>query len=499
MQLKGFQSAAVASISAALRSSTSALLQSPTGSGKTVIASAYVRDYLAADGAHTVLCLVPTQSLVDQVYRTLKAFGVRAAVLHDTITRSMDGTRFPKPTANSRVIVTMPETFLNTVAGTNTLSLDARWAPTLLLVDEVHKGTSSSFQGVRNRYPSIKVLGLTATPYRAKNEEGEHLQDWFGDNIIRTIGIQELIDVGQLVQPRYYSFKADDHVLHTWSRATKGYTNRRTIVFSRDTAHSFEIQRAFEENGVRAEVITAGSETLGITPQTPLQRQAIFQRFAAGETEVLISMYALCEGFDEPAAQFCMILREVGNIALYQQMVGRVLRVHESKRDGVILDFGGNVKNYGPVETHVWEMQEIRKNSTCVDGRREISFDSYTKKSAAYITCTECSHVYDIKRAGECKHCGTAHAVKVTAELGAHLREQLSIEVKDNKQLGNVMSRIKAAVGAEPSMRVMYSQVANRNIGVQVFDNTGAFNEGFEFLASVDFSRAKLSDRVVFN
>jgi superfamily II DNA or RNA helicase len=500
MQLKPFQTTAVASIASVLRSSTSALLQSPTGSGKTVIASAYVREYLDENSAHTVLCVVPTQSLVDQVYRTLKAFGVTAAVLHDTITRSIDGTRFPRPTLRSRVIISMPETFLNTVKGTNTLSLDATWAPTLLLVDEVHKGTSSSFQAVRNRYAGVRVLGLTATPYRAKNEEGEHLQDWFGDNIIRTIGIQDLIDVGQLVQPRYYSYKSDSHVFQTWDKSTRGQTNRRTIIFSKDTEHSFALRDAFVQQGVQAEVITGGSENLGVTQQTPLQRQEIFTRFNKGHTEVLISMYALCEGFDEPLAEYCMILREVGNIALYQQMVGRVLRCAPGKKQGVILDFGSNVKNYGPVESHVWEMQEIRKNSIQVDGRTEISFENFTRRSAAYITCTECNHVYDIKAAKACKHCGVPHGIKVTAELGQHMREHLSIPVKDAKALGNVMSRIKATVGASKELRVTFSRVANRNIGVSVFDETtGAFNEGFEFLAGINHSRAKLSDKVVFN
>lgn len=452
-----FQQTAVAAVASKFAAGTKrVLMQSATGSGKTVMASMFLRDYLS-NPEHKVLALVNLQVLVTQFHDTLRDFDIEISVLHDEIKRSKDGTPYVLDYGR-QMLLTMPTTFLNTRAGKNSLAWDESYQPTLILIDEAHKGTSEEFQMIRDLFPNALVLGLTATPYREKNKDGECLVEWYGQDIIFTVSVRELIDMGRLVQPRYINLKADDHVVEAWLHHTSGHLNRRTIVFSRDTKHSFALKDAFTQAGIKAEVITAGTDAdpeFYVTPQTPLQRQAIYNDFDAGNTEVLISVNALCEGFDSPAAKFCFLTRGVGNHALYHQMIGRVLRAHESKEGfAIIVDFHGNLEAHGCIVDYQWSLEAARPNNVFVERGEVMSKGSFNKRTNVYHACSSCNHVYDIKQRKTCYHCDTPHNVALTVSFAELLEE---VDIMSKAAHADMMMRLKPAL-ADPMYQGLFNK-----------------------------------------
>ena len=83
------------------------------------------------------------------------------------------------------------------------------------------------------------------------------------------------------------------------------------------------------KSGVRCEHID------GTTPKP--ERDASLARLASGEIEVCHNCMVLCEGWDLPEVGCCILARPTRKMGLYRQMIGRVLRPAEGKRDAIVL------------------------------------------------------------------------------------------------------------------------------------------------------------------
>lgn len=484
MQLLSFQEQAATKIKELLATQQRVLLQSATASGKTVITADVIAHYLKQNSNNKILCLVNLQALIGQFYTTVQAFGNPVSVLHDLITRSPAGDLY-KCDPKRRVLLTMPETYLNTINNTNTLSWDRNWQPTLIVIDEAHKGTSSNFQIIRDLFPDAKILGLTATPYREKNGEGESLTEWYGDNLITTVSVEELIRLGRLVQPKYYSFANDAHVVDTWKQLVDQKINQSTIVFTKNTRHSFAVKDAFLAQGITAEVITAGTDTdpdFYVTTQTPLQRQRIYDAFEAEKIKVLISVNALCEGFDCPRARFCLLLRMVGNHALYHQMVGRVLRAHDSKKDAYVVDFERNIAEHGFIEHYAWSLDApIPNNAYVRENGSTMTRETMLRKTGVFYCCDRCSHVYDIKKTSKCVICNTPHAVQVVERIDRMFELEFG-RTLDKSTFQQFASRYSAARTGGMIYGTPAHVIFKKQTGLDIFDDAGQLNEKYVWL-----------------
>lgn len=471
MQLLDFQTDALHNITRTLRQNSSVLLQSATASGKTVIASQYIQQCVT--NKLNVLVLVNLQVLVGQFDATLEAFGVDASVLHDEITRDKNGNLFTQDW-NNQVQITMPITLINTINGQNKLSYDNKWKPDIIVIDEAHKGTSLYYQTIRDQFPNAKILGLTATPYREQNEDGEHLTEWYGDRLITTISVRDLIKLGRLVQPEYFQLDSDDHIVNTWLDLAK---DKPTIIFTKDTAHSLYIKAAFEKAGIPTGLVTSGSDVNPdqiVASQTPLQRQSMFNDFENGVYKVLVSVNALCEGFDCPIAEVVMLARTVGNHALYHQMIGRVLRAFKGKISALIIDFYNNITTHGHIEDYEWSLIAEENDSMYVQKERNVGLETYNKKSSVYYVCHECNHVYDIKKKSSCKHCLSKCKVQIITTGFDLLRKHF--EIKDNKDFNLFRTRFQGAMSvpeAQKGFNLRTKQV--------VFDNS-KLSEEFNYM-----------------
>lgn len=486
--LLDFQETAVKSITETLLTSASVLVQSATGSGKTVIACAYIQSLIKKK--KKVLIVVPKQTLVNQFYGTLKLFGITPSVLHDELDRDDEGNPYETDWSNP-VQITMPVTFDNTLKGKNSLEFNKSWKPDLIVFDEAHYATSEKFQDIKKYYPKAKILGLTATPYRELNKPGENLEDWYGTRLITTISVKELIKLGRLVKAKYYNGGENEHMVNVWLSKAKG---RKTIVFSRSTQDSFEVKKAFELIGIKAEVITAGSECDPdniVNPQTNLQRQKIYNAFKNGDIDVLISYDALAEGFDCPVAGVCILRRKIGIHSKYHQMIGRVVRAYPGKEFALVLDFGDNVAEHGEIEDYEWSMEEGKQTRMRVTKISIITLTQFNERTFISYTC-DCSHIYNIKKYAQCGECGTKHEVTFKLNPEQKLERDFKNVSKDDMDLLNI--RFKAA-NTYPRSRRGFNYI----YGFDVWNlDTSKLNSDFEYIQEVFKDGFNLKDNLIY-
>jgi len=333
-QLRGYQRKAVDRTKAALPARP--VLVAPTGSGKTVMGVSVVEE----SGCQT-LWLAHRAELVDQAAERLRAYGLWTGII-------MAG-RQTDPLAPVQV------------ASVQTLVNRCRPMAGLVVIDECHHATATTYADVLTGYPAAAVMGLTATPFRL---DGNGLGDIFGEIVVAAT-TAELCEAGTLHRPRVYAASPPDlsgvkvtagdynargaaqamdtpemsgDIIETWKKYAVG---RRTVCFATTVHHSHDIARAFKAAGVPAEHLD------GRTPKP--MRTAILRRLAAGKTRVVSNCGVLTEGWDLPALECAIIARPTASLCLHLQMIGRVMRACPGKRGALVLDHAGNHHRHGLV------------------------------------------------------------------------------------------------------------------------------------------------------
>lgn len=402
MNLRPYQHSAVERVEALTVAGVKApLIVAPTGSGKTVIAAELIR----RAGDRRTLFLAPRRELIHQTCRKLDDVGVGYGVL-------LAGDR--RTNLDSTVQVASVDTLISRVLRSRRLQL----APFhQVIVDEAHVGLTARRQALLALWPDATIIGLTATPCRS---DGKAMGSVY-DEIIEVASVRELTDAGFLVPARYFSVsepdlknvrttagdynKADldgvmnkaaltgDIVEHFLAHAA----TRRAAVFATSIAHSVALAQQFLTQGVAAEHVDAN------TPQH--DREAIFERFTNGRTQVLCNCTLASIGFDLPELDCVVFARPTKSLGLYLQMLGRGLRPAPAKQDCLVLDHAGNVHRHGfAADDRYWtlhgkyaqdqaKVKEAQRKKER-DGIKEIHCPKCKCVWAGSNTCPECGYYF---------------------------------------------------------------------------------------------------------
>lgn len=317
----------------------------PTGGGKTiafvfVVASAMQR-------GRRVLILGHRQEIIDQISSALVDMGVQ----HGIIAPNYPATIWPVQVASVAAFVRR---------------LDPAAPPPfdLIVIDEAHHATASSWRTILAAYPNAKVLGVTATPARL---DGTGLDDIF-DRMIVGPDVSTLTRGGYLAPATFFTplrlpnlsqvrSRAGDYALDQLSakmsdrslieRMVADYKERcaglPAVVFGVDRSHSEKIARAFQEAGFRAAYVD------GDTGRD--RRRELIAALGTGELDVLCNCGLISEGVDVPAIGAAILMRPTKSLSLYLQQVGRVLRPAPGKTRAIVLDHAGNCLRHGLPET----------------------------------------------------------------------------------------------------------------------------------------------------
>lgn len=434
MELRDYQTNAITAIRSSIgRGNKKPLLVSPTGSGKTAMGSEIVK--CAVEKKNRVLFLAPRRELIYQASATFH----KAGILHGII---MAG----EPMAEWRPVQVASFDTLH-ARGVRGEIIDMPYAD-VVIVDEAHLSVAKTRKDIIDHYGDKIIIGMTATPARG---DGRGLGEIYDDMVIST-NVRDLTEQGYLVPVRYFAPSKPDleglklnkdgdyaekglagavdkaeligDVVHNWQRIA---SDRQTVVFAVNRAHSRHIRDEFRRAGYRAEHLDG---------ETPLdERKEILERVANGTTQILCNVFVATFGLDIPSLSCAVLARPTKNIALYLQTAGRVLRPCEGKTDAVIIDHAGAIAENGFVDDiQPWSLDS---NSKVKDRKKQQQEQNKTPKD---ITCARCKTVFSGQRF--CPNC-QAEVIGKAEDIPTHQADLQEVKREKAKENRNVSKEEK--------------------------------------------------------
>ena len=326
----------------------SVMVQMPTGTGKTYLMAAVIKECLCHHDKTQagVLVIAHRQELLEQARQTLAAFGL----------------------SDKQVRVESIQKLSRRID-----EIDGY--PSLVIVDEAHHALAATYRMLWDRWPKAKFLGLTATPCRLN---GASFTDLF-DILLRSWTIQTFIDIGWLSDFEYVSVSPDSQVMkqirslqkhgvdgdyQTKELATvmdvpesiehlyKTYQHfaygKKGIVYAIDREHAKHITDYYGMHGVNCAMIDAKTPTA--------ERLRIVENYKNRHIDVLVNVDIFSEGYDCPEVEFIQLARPTLSLSKYLQQVGRGMRISKGKSQVLILDNVGLYQRFGlPTVDRDWQ------------------------------------------------------------------------------------------------------------------------------------------------
>lgn len=336
----------------------------PTGAGKSLVIAE-----LAKIARGRVLILAHVKELVEQNHLKYESYGLEAGIYSAGLNQ--------KDRAQ-KVIFGSIQSVANA---------DDRFFRdfTLLVIDECHRvglEADSQYAQVIKRLKlnnkDICILGLTATPYRlglgwiynySRRGELKTREMRFFKHCIYELPLEYMIRNKYLTPPvkvdipvtsydfseltedgRPYSMAQLEEVLKRQRRLTpliiknivdiaETYQRQGVMIFSSTVNHAQEVM----------ESLPAGQARLVVGDTEDSERDRIIEAFKNKAFKYLVNVSVLTTGFDAAHVDVIAILRPTESVSLYQQIIGRGLRLDTGKQDCLVLDYTGMGHNiYAP-------------------------------------------------------------------------------------------------------------------------------------------------------
>jgi len=346
-----------------------AVIVLPTGAGKSLVIAE-----LARIARGKLLVLAHVKELVEQNYQKYESYGLKASIYSAGL----------KQKSTSQQI-----TFASIQSVARNLD-DFNDDYSLVIIDECHrvsdthhniqagdKPTGQYYQVIdklRQTNPRLKLLGLTATPYRM-GVGWVYQYHYHGivravearpfERCIYELPLRYMIKNGFLTEPNrinaaitHYDFSTlqangsggfnsteVNQLLAQHPRVTEticqqiadladSKSRQGVMIFAATVEHAAEVCGYLQHLGLSVALVT------GSTPVP--ERDRLIAAFKRREIVFLVNVAVLTTGFDAPHVDMIAILRPTESVSLYQQIVGRGLRLSEGKKDCLVIDYAGN-------------------------------------------------------------------------------------------------------------------------------------------------------------
>ena len=361
LTLRPYQQAAIASIYEYYENkSGNCCIVIPTAGGKSLVMAAFIEGVLKAWPDQRILIVTHVRELIAQNHAEMIGLWPEAPA-------GIYSAGLGKREAQARVLF----------AGIQSIHRRAQEIghTDLVLIDEAHliPGNSSTMyrrflDGLAQINPALKVIGLTATPFRVDCGMLHEGKNALFTDIAFEAPVRDLIDQGYLSpliskQPATrldvskVGTRAGDFIARDLAAAVDqeaitraavdeiieyGKDRKSWLAFCSGVEHSRHVAEEFQRRGISCSTI------FGDTPKD--ERDAIIAAFKRGEIRALASMGVLTTGFNAPGVDLIALLRPTKSAGLYVQMVGRGTRLSAGKENCLVLDFAGNVRRHGPID-----------------------------------------------------------------------------------------------------------------------------------------------------
>lgn len=357
---------------------TKAIVQLPVGCGKSGLAA--LLPFGIARGR--VLVIAPNITIKDELLKTLdvtnkqKNFWRRMHVLADK-----DMASGPYVCSLETGNITVCEKSHIVVTNIHQLATNVdKWLTRfsddffdLIILDEAHHGPAASWKRVLEKFPSAKVVSMTATPFRSDKQELEgklifrypfksaSIKGYIKklkasyvapgeltftvDGAVRTFTLEEVLAMKEeewfsrgvaLSDPCNVSIV--DNSLEKLEYLRQSGTHHQLIAVACSINHAQRIRSLYKERGYNAEIIHSKLEEH--------EKEEVLRDLKSGVLDCIIQVQMLGEGFDHPKLSVAAIFRPFRSLAPYIQFVGRILRV-------IVQNDPTHPDNYGHIVTHV--------------------------------------------------------------------------------------------------------------------------------------------------
>lgn len=353
--LRPYQQAAVDAAVAFFRAKTAdginAIEVLPTGAGKSLVIA-----NIALALGEPVLIFQPSKEILEQNYKKICSYGfVQCAIFSASF--------------NSRRISTV--TFCT--IGSVIRHLNVLQGIKYCIIDECHGVNSKGgMYETMIRTLGVKVLGLTATPYRLTSTSDGAIIKFLTrtrpcifNRVIHVTQVRELLNEGFLAKLDYWSLECGFNLNNVKLNSTgcdydedslKAEYKRsrfedsiemwvRRLLAKRSRILVFT--KFVDEARMLAERVPNTAYVCGETPKD--ERDRILNDFKAGKIHCLANAATLVCGFDYPELDVVLLAKPTRSLAMYYQMVGRAIRPCPDKW-GWIVDLCGTYKRFGKVE-----------------------------------------------------------------------------------------------------------------------------------------------------
>ena len=363
-----------------------------TGAGKSLIIADVARRINEMSGKK-LLCMAPSKELIEQNYQKYIDSGNPASLFSASV--GIKSTRHPAVFGTPRTVLNGIDRFKSDFAG--------------IVIDECHRldnTTKSIIAGMREGNPNLRVIGLTATPYRMGDgyiyqigmdgQQVEQANNPLFSRLVYRIQTQELVNRGFLTPPEMLA--SDRH-----------YDAASLQLNKQNQFDAGEVAQVFEGKGrltadIVADVIDKADHRFGVmffaasiqhaqeimeslppehsrlvTGATPkADRARILADFKSGRIHYIVNRDVLTTGFDAPNVGTIAIMRATESAGLLLQIIGRGLRLHDGKESALILDYAENLTRHGLGSDNL---------------NPEIQAKAQTVKNPIDVTCPVCHHI----------------------------------------------------------------------------------------------------------
>jgi DNA repair protein RadD len=333
-----------------------AVIVLPTGAGKSLVIAE-----LAKIAQGRVLVLAHVKELVEQNHLKYQSYGLQAGIYSAGLKQKDSAQKVIFGSIQS--VAKAQDTFFRDF--------------TLVVIDECHRVSlepdsqyAQVIKQLKLNNPRICILGLTATPYRlglgwiynyALRGEVKTKALRFFKHCIYELPLEYMIRNRYLTPPvkvdipvtaydfselrdgsNAYTMAQLEEALHKQRRLTpliikniiditESDERQGVMIFSSTVKHAQEIMNHLPPGQAR---LVVGSTELS-------ERDQIVDEFKQKAFKYLVNVSVLTTGFDAPHVDVIAILRPTESISLYQQIIGRGLRLDSDKQDCLVLDYTG--------------------------------------------------------------------------------------------------------------------------------------------------------------
>ncbi len=438
------------------------LIVAPVGSGKSLIAAEFIKRIQDSAPRTKIVVLTHVQELLVQNADELRThypscdFGFYCAGLNE------------KKLHNDVTFASIQSVYSK--------AYDFPRAVQIIICDECHLIPHKSDTQYRKFIddciainPNCKVIGLTGTPFRSDSGRLDDGDNKLFDGIAYDIGIDFMIKNGFLCKPVVpqvntvmsvdgVKTRNGDYIESQLQKAVDvdditracvdeiidhGRNRKKWLIFTAGVQHCEHVRDEIRSRGVSCEMVT------GETPKG--EREDIIRRYRSGDIQCLVNVAVLTTGFNVPEIDMLAFMRPTRSPVLYIQCIGRGLRIAPGKMDCLVLDFGGVVKNLGPIDAINITKKHIEKN------------EAEKKLQAVMKICPSCGAECAAaqKYCYICSHCFVSTSLDVKASNKAILTEDEPPEWYEVVHVSYNKHIKKNAPDAPPTLRVTYTTMTS--------------------------------------